>query len=56
MGKLVRNDGNILLGNEETEIIVVICINKDYMCVMNDHYVWHIFKLQQFINKYCYSD
>ena len=48
MVKLLLTDGNILLGVEETEILVVICTNMDYMLFICEHYVDHILKIQQF--------
>ena len=48
MGKLVLTDVNSLLGDEETEIIVVICMNRDYMCFMYEHYGEKILKMQPF--------
>ena len=48
MGKLVLTDVNSLLGDEETEIIVVICMNRDYMCFMCEYYREHILKIQPF--------
>ena len=44
MVKLVLTDGNRLLGDEETEIIVVLCMNRDYMCFMRDNYGENILK------------
>ena len=31
MSNLVLTDGNSLLGGDETEILVVICMTRDYM-------------------------
>ncbi len=48
MGKLVLTDGNSLLGDEETEMLVVLCMNRDFMCFMREHYGEHIVKMQPF--------
>ena len=36
--KLVLTDGNSLLGDEKTEMIVLLSIKRDYMCFMGEHY------------------
>ena len=44
MVKLVLNYGNSQLGGEVTEILVVICMNRDYMCFMRKKYGEYILK------------
>ena len=48
MGKLVLTDGNSLLGDEDTEILVVICMNRYYIWFMCDNYGDHILKMKPF--------
>eukprot|EP00978_Attheya_sp_CCMP212_P023251 scaffold70812_cov67-Attheya_sp.AAC.1 len=48
MGKLVLTDGNSLLKDDETEMLVVLCMNRDFMCFMHEHYGEHILKMQPF--------
>ena len=48
MGKLVLTYGNSLLGDEEIEILVVLCMNKDFMCFMSENYGNHILKMKPF--------
>jgi hypothetical protein len=37
-----------LLGGEETEMLVVLCMNRDFMPFMREHYGEHIVKMQLF--------
>eukprot|EP00978_Attheya_sp_CCMP212_P013132 scaffold32855_cov56-Attheya_sp.AAC.1 len=51
MGKLVLTDGNSLLKDGETEMLVVVLrMNRDFMCFMHEHchYGEHILKMQPF--------
>eukprot|EP00978_Attheya_sp_CCMP212_P024138 scaffold75443_cov72-Attheya_sp.AAC.2 len=51
MGKLVLTgpDGNIQLGDEEIEMLVALCMNRDYMDFMHEHYGGeHIMSMQPF--------
>ena len=48
MVKLVLTNINSLLGGEETEILVVIRMNMDYMWFICEHYGDHILKIQKF--------
>jgi hypothetical protein len=45
MGKLVITDGNSLLKDDETEMLVVLRMNRDFMCFMREHYGEHILKM-----------
>jgi hypothetical protein len=48
MGKLVRTGGNSLLKDYETEMFVVLRMNRDFMSFMHEHYGEHILKIQPF--------
>ena len=48
MGKLVLTDDNSMLVYEEKEMIVIILVNRDYMCFVCEHYGDHILKIQPF--------
>ena len=48
MGKLVLNGGNSLLGDEETEMLVVLRMDRDCMCFVRENYGEHILKIQPF--------
>eukprot|EP00978_Attheya_sp_CCMP212_P018097 scaffold49124_cov33-Attheya_sp.AAC.1 len=48
MGKLVLTDGNSLLKDDETEMLVVLRMNMDFMCFMREHYGERILKMQPF--------
>ena len=47
IGNLLLTDSNSLLGGEETEMLV-LCMNRYYMCFMLNHYGKHILKIQPF--------
>ena len=46
--KLVLTDGNSLLGDQKTEMIVLLSIKRDYMCFMGEHYGQQILKTKPF--------
>eukprot|EP00978_Attheya_sp_CCMP212_P015111 scaffold38867_cov74-Attheya_sp.AAC.1 len=48
MGKLVLTEGNSLLKDDETEMLVALRMNRDFMCFMCEHYGEHILKMQPF--------